>query len=174
MLIFLVEVGLRAQNAIWNFGVPDGIISNTFKLKIFLFSCCLSFTALDTVILIPEKSLITLAVKILIPFIILGARPTSTLGPKRDQLVWVNTMRGGSPHTRETRYCRQWHPSNFNDFLITTSWTSGPKVTLTSPFLPREPTTPLYKWFVEHLQQWNKFYHFKSQDVSWNVGNEVG
>jgi hypothetical protein len=25
--------------------------------------------------------------KILMPFIILGARPTSTLGPKRDQLV---------------------------------------------------------------------------------------
>jgi hypothetical protein len=27
-----------------------------------------------------------LAVKILIPFIILGARPTSTPGPRRDQL----------------------------------------------------------------------------------------
>ncbi len=35
------------------------------------------------------KFLITLAVKILIPFIILGARPTSTPGPRRDQLVSV-------------------------------------------------------------------------------------
>ncbi len=61
--------------------------------------------------------------KILIHFIILGARPTSTLGPKRDQLV------------------------------------------------PREPTTLLYKWFVEHLQQWNMFYYFKSnKDVSWECG----
>jgi hypothetical protein len=31
---FLVEVGLRAQNAIWNFKVPCDIISNTFKVKI--------------------------------------------------------------------------------------------------------------------------------------------
>ncbi len=29
---FLVKVGLRAQNAIWNFRVPCGIISNTFKV----------------------------------------------------------------------------------------------------------------------------------------------
>jgi len=34
-----------------------------------------------------EKSLITLAVKILMFFIILGVRPTSTPSPKRDQLV---------------------------------------------------------------------------------------
>jgi hypothetical protein len=32
--------------------------------------------------------LITWAVKILIPFIILGTRPTSTPSPRRDQLVW--------------------------------------------------------------------------------------
>jgi hypothetical protein len=44
--IFLVEVGLRAQNTIWNFRVPCGINSNTFKVKIY-FSCCLSFTTLE-------------------------------------------------------------------------------------------------------------------------------
>jgi hypothetical protein len=40
------EVGLRAQNAIWNFRVSCGIISNTFKVKIFKFKFnfgCLSF-----------------------------------------------------------------------------------------------------------------------------------
>ncbi len=42
----LVEVGLRAQNTIWNFRVPCGIISNTFKVR-FFFPCCLSFTALE-------------------------------------------------------------------------------------------------------------------------------
>jgi hypothetical protein len=36
-LSYFVEVGLRAQNAIWNFRVPCGIISNTFKVKIFFF-----------------------------------------------------------------------------------------------------------------------------------------
>ncbi len=46
---------------------------------------------------------------------------------------WVNMMTGGSPDTREPRYCQQWDPSNFNDWLISTSWTSGPEVTLTSP-----------------------------------------
>jgi hypothetical protein len=44
IIYFLVEVGLRAQNTIWNFRVPCGIISNTFKVKIFFFfPCCLSF-----------------------------------------------------------------------------------------------------------------------------------
>jgi hypothetical protein len=85
--IFLVEVGLRAQNAIWNFRVPRGIISNTFKVKIF-FSCCLSFTTLElSCHNYMENPLLHWPLKILIPFIILGARPTSNPGPKRDQLV---------------------------------------------------------------------------------------
>jgi hypothetical protein len=36
-----------------------------------------------------KNPLIISTVKILIPFIILGARPTSTPGPKRDRLVEV-------------------------------------------------------------------------------------
>jgi len=71
---------LKFQSAI-------GIISNTFKVKIF-FSCCLSFTALELFChKLYGESLITLAIKILIHFIILGTKPTSTPGPKRDQLV---------------------------------------------------------------------------------------
>jgi hypothetical protein len=90
--IFLVEVGLRAQNTIWNFKVPCDIISNTFKV-IFFSSCCLSFTALESFCHnYMKKTFITSAVKIIIPFMILGARPTSTPGSRRDQLVVVQSV----------------------------------------------------------------------------------
>ncbi len=59
---------------------------------------------------------------------------------------WVNMMTGDSPNTCEPRYCQQCHPYKV---------------------LPREATTPLYNWVVEHLQQWNMFYNLKSKDVSW-------
>ncbi len=59
-LWYLVEVGLRAQNAIWNFKAPHGIISSTFTIikkilattffsrtfTIKKISCCLLFTHL--------------------------------------------------------------------------------------------------------------------------------
>jgi len=34
LLILLVEVGLKAQNAIWNFRAPRGIIFNNFKARV--------------------------------------------------------------------------------------------------------------------------------------------
>jgi hypothetical protein len=58
----LVEVGLRAQNAIWNFRVPCDIISNTFKVKIFFLVAFLS-QHLNYSVIIIWKSLITFAIK---------------------------------------------------------------------------------------------------------------
>jgi hypothetical protein len=60
-----------------------------FQSKDVFFSCCISFTALELFCHnYMKKSLITSGSQnINTPFIILSARPTSTPGPKRDQLV---------------------------------------------------------------------------------------
>jgi hypothetical protein len=83
----LVEVGLRAQNTTWNFRMPCGIISNTFKVKIFIFFVTFLSQHLNSIVIITWKILNYIGIKKLIHFIILGTRPTSILGPKRDQLV---------------------------------------------------------------------------------------
>jgi len=72
---------LKFQSAMWHH-------FKHFQSKDFIFSCCLSFTALELFCHYYMKNpQLHPAIKILIPFIILGARPTSTPGPKRDQLV---------------------------------------------------------------------------------------
>jgi hypothetical protein len=58
-----------------------------FQSKIFFFLVAFLSQHLNYFVILCAKSLITPAVKILIPFIILGTRPTSTPGPRRDQLV---------------------------------------------------------------------------------------
>jgi len=87
---------------------------------------------------------------------------------------WVNMMTGDSPNTREPRYCQQWHPSNFNDWLISTRSTSGPKVTLTGPSCLER---------LQHhstIELWNTYNNetcFTTSNLRMfhgNAGNEVG
>jgi hypothetical protein len=83
-------------------------------------------------------------------------------------------MTGDSPNTREPRYCQQWHPCNFNDWLISTRSTSGLKVTLTGPSCLERLQ---YHSTIELWNAYNNETCFTTSNLRMfhgNAGNEVG
>jgi len=108
-----VEAGLRVQNAIFSGGRLEGSKRNLkfqsatwhhfkqFQNKdLFFLAAFLSQDLNYSAIIICGQYFITSAVKILIiiAFKILGVRPTSTLGPRRDQLVVAFKSQMIEPH----------------------------------------------------------------------------
>ncbi len=116
------------------------------------------------------------AVKIKPPMMTVSIQSTYSALRKQEKcwFLWVNIMTGGSPNTSEPSYCQQWHPSNFNDWLISTHWTSGPKVTLTSPSCLESLQ---HRSTIELWNIYNNETRFTTSNLKMfhgNAGNELG